>query len=72
MGPWRCVINCFDISSITKTVFTGECLVPVNQFKVESFCLSPSSIRSALDQYNLMVPQIVLGWIRGVRVGTGM
>lgn len=48
--------------------------MPVNHFKVESFCLSLLSIRSTLDQYNLMVPQIVLGgweeeWKHGCKAG---
>lgn len=37
----------------------------VNHFKVGSFCLSPLSIRSTMNQYNLMVPQIVLGGWEG-------
>lgn len=55
------MINSFDISSITKAAHSGKCLLPVNHFKVESFCLSPLGIGSALDQYDLIVPQIELG-----------
>ena len=57
------MINCFDISSITKAARSGECLMPVNHFKVEPFCRFSIKHQTALDQYNLMVPQIVLrGW----------
>lgn len=57
------VINCSDISSITKAAHGDECLMPVNHFKVGLFFffpLTPLSLRFTLDRYKLMVPQIAL------------